>query len=257
MRCSPGHLGQEVGQVVHLHLLEHGEQPLQVEPFDHAAAARPRAAPPAGRPGGRPPSSRPAVAAGRAGRARTVAATSLGCMSRRRAASAAISVVAEEAGHLVPVDDAVRGPADERPAAGQAHLLDRPLRAPRPSVGRRATSLTVSSPTRLSMMCRPTRISPALGLKGLTSRSQDRRRAPSLSSSAMRLAFTKTRRRWTEATNPMTSGGSAAPGRQEDDIFQLPDGDPIGGEQGQAHHPERVDEVAGHAPRLPPALSAP
>ena len=36
----------------------------------------------------------------------------------------------EEAGYLVPVDDAVRGPPDERPPAGQAYLLDGPLGGP-------------------------------------------------------------------------------------------------------------------------------
>ena len=115
-------------------------------------------------------------------------------------------------------------------------------------------SLTVSSPTRVSMMSLPTMISPALGLNGFTSRSHERRRAPSLFSSAMRLAFTKTRRRWTDAEKPMTSGGSAPREGRSTMSFELPDGDAIGGEQGQAHHPERIDEVASHASE---ATSAP
>ena len=103
----------------------------------------------------------------------------------------------------------------------------------RPAVWRRAMSLTVSSPMRVSMTSLPTMISPALGLNGFTSRSHERRRAPSLLSSARRLAFTKTRRRWTAAEKPMTSGGSAPREGRSTMSFSFPMATPSGASRGR------------------------
>ena len=49
----------------------------------------------------------------------------------------------------------------------------------------------------------PIKVSPGRGLNGLRSTSQLRRRTPSPSSSAIRAALTKMRRRWLEATKPV------------------------------------------------------
>ena len=64
-----------------------------------------------------------------------------------------------------------------------------------PVCSRRAMSLTVSSPILRSIKCWPISTSPGRGLNGLRSTSQLRRRAPSLSSVAIRLALTKMLRR--------------------------------------------------------------
>src|SRR3954451_22855336 len=129
-------------------------------------------------------------------------------MSRRRAASAAASLLG--ANRLATSSQSTtryeprRRNGERRPRRTftTSHVGARPL------VGRRATSWTVSSPI-LASITLLTSSSPERSLKGLRSTSQDRRRAPSLSSDATRLAFTKIRRRWLAATKPSTSGGSS------------------------------------------------
>ena len=88
----------------------------------------------------------------------------------------------EQAGHLVPVDDAV-GPAPaQRRRRPRRTFADLPGRSSCPPVGRRATSWTVSSPTLAVDEVWLTSSSPGRDLNGLRSTSHERRRAPSLSS---------------------------------------------------------------------------
>ena len=116
-------------------------------------------------------------------------------------------------------------------------------------------SLTVSSPILRSIRSAPISTSPERGLNGLRSTSQLRRRAPSLSRSAIRLALTKMRRRWLlgdEADDAWRDrlAFSRRPARDHDDVVESADLGAAGIEQRQPHHPECVDQLTGHAGRL-------
>ena len=130
-------------------------------------------------------------------------------MSRRRAASAAISVAG--ANKLLTSVQSTKRYVERRPRTPRRVRRTLETSQPdsrAPTVGRRATSLMVSAFRRLSMMSRPSMCSPWRGLKGFRSTSQLRRRAPSVSRDKIRLAFTKMRRRWLVATKPVTRGAS-------------------------------------------------
>ena len=131
-------------------------------------------------------------------------------MSRKRAASAAIPGSPGTGRARSYVDEPERRtPAQwcwrSRRTWVTCHPL--PLCPRRP---REATSLTVSSPMRRSMTSSPRSISPGRVWSGWRSRSQLRRRAPSVSSAAMRPTLTKICRRWLTATRPRTRGGVPA-----------------------------------------------
>ena len=91
-------------------------------------------------------------------------------------------------------------------------------------------------------------------MNGLRSTSHDARRAPSLSQLGHAVGVHEDPSPLDGATKPSTSGGSAPPDRGEHDVVEPADGGAIGVEQGQAHHPERVDELASHVRK---ATSAP
>ena len=122
-----GHLREQVGEVVVLHLVEHAHQPVEIEPFDDAQllglgqlfeqvgealvlhrlgqllALRHRQG---------------AHDVGDVARMHVAHARGLG--RHRRAA-------AEQAGHFVPVDEPVARPAAESVAAGEAYLGELPV----------------------------------------------------------------------------------------------------------------------------------
>ena len=141
------------------------------------------------------------------GSARTKPATSLGCMSRKRAASAAISVVgANSVGTASQSTKRYVGRRRNALRRARRTLLTSQPGVRPSSRNRKATSLTTSSPTFWLMTPILRRRSPSLGLKGWKSTSQLFSRAPALSREATRLAFTKMRRRWLLATKPNTCG---------------------------------------------------
>ena len=123
----------------------------------------------------------------------------------------------------------------------------------RPSpAARRATSLTVSSPILRSMMSRPISTSPGFGLNGLRSTSQLRRRAPSLSSAAEAVGVDEDPPALAGGDEAEHARGDAGAAGNDDDVVEPADGRAAGVEQRQAHDPERVDQLACHAARLPP-----
>ena len=150
-----GHLAEQVGEVVVLHLVEHADEAVEVEALDEAELLvlgqlleqvgealvvhrRGELAALGQRQG--------AHDGGDLGRVQVAQAGGLGRhLARRR----------EQPGHLVDVDEPVARAAAQRVAPDEADLGDLPApgRAPS-STARRATSLTVSSPTLRSIRSR-------------------------------------------------------------------------------------------------------
>ena len=118
---------------------------------------------------------------------------------------------------------------------------------------RMATSLTVSSPTRRSMMSRPISTSPGLGLNGLRSTSQLRRRAPSLSIPARRSGVDEDPPALAGGDESEYTRGDARAAGDDDDVVEPADGRTTGVEQRQAHDSERVDQLACHVRKATPA----
>ena len=173
-------------------------------------------------------------------------------MSRRRAASAAASFGAAHSSGTSRHSASRKFERRRSELRRARRTVATSQRRTRPSsTSSRPMSLTVSPRTVRSMSSAAISVSPGRRLNGCRSRSQLRRRTPSLSSPATRAELTKIRRRWLVATNPTTRG--AVPGRPgtTHDVDDLADLGPTGVEQRQAHHPERVDHLACHAARLP------
>ena len=124
------HLGEEVGEIVVLHLLEHADQPIEVETFDHAQLLR------LGQLLEQVGESfvvhrrseqlavRERERANDGGDVARVHVAQAGGFGRHLTAG----LHAEQVGHLVAVEEAVAGTAPERSAAGEPDLRDVPPR---------------------------------------------------------------------------------------------------------------------------------
>ena len=184
------------------------------------------------------------------GRERTAAATSLGCRSRSRAASAAISVVAKRLG--TSSQSTMR--YDARRTSGRrrarSHLLDGPLGGPTLGGQQRdvadglvAESLVDQVPADQDLA--------GLGLERVDVQVPGAQPGAVAVELGDAVGVDEDPAPLDGRHEPDDLGRLAARRRQEHDVFDLADGGTVGREQGQAHHPERVHEVAGHAPRLP------
>ena len=130
-----------------------------------------------------------------AGNARIIVATSLACISRRRAASAAMAVLganiwAISCQSTIRLPDRVfNNPRFESRTLETCQVDDLP------ALWTNATSLITSSPTRLSNTSLPRSCSPVRVRNGVRLISQDLSRTPELSKVSTRVALTKIRRR--------------------------------------------------------------
>ena len=72
----------------------------------------------------------------------------------------------------------------------------------------------------------------------------------------MRAALTKIRRRWLDGDEADDAGRMPPAAGDDDDVVDPADRRATGVEQRQAHHPERVDQLACHARRSYTVVSA-
>ena len=245
------HLAEQVGEVVVLHLVEHADEAVEVEVFDEPellglgkllehvgeslvvhrlgelAALRQRA--------GRARRRRRRRGACRAG-------------GRPRRPSSSVPRTAPAPRRDRRGDSSGAGGSC---CAWRGGSWRSPTSWTRPSVtARRATSLTVSSPTCLSISSAPISTSPGSWLERVEVD------VPAPQPHAVAVELGDTRRvdedpaalaRCDEAEDPRRGAGATW---HDDDVLDLADRRATGVEQGQAHHPERVDQLACHAGRL-------
>ena len=194
------------------------------------------------------------------GRVRTTLATSLGCMSRRLAASTAIGAPPlNRVGHVVPVDEAEGRPASQRVAAARAARGRPPSTSSVPSVDGAQGDVADRLVADLA-------VEDVLADQQLAGRLLERMQVEVPAAQpravavdvAMRAALTKMRRRWLVATKPTHPWCRTGVRGHDHDVLDATDRRPAGVEQRQPHHPKRVDEIASHPRRVParPARTA-
>ena len=247
------HLGEQVGRVVVLHLLEHPEQALEIEALDDAQLLGfGQLFEQVGEAlvvhhGGELLALGERQGAHDGGHIARVHVAH----ARRLGGDLVAGCAAEEPGHLGVVEQAVaRSPAQRR-AAGEADLAHLPPRLA-------AVAARAEGDIAHGLVAHPA-VDQVATDEQLTAAHLERVEVDVPAAQAGTLAVERPDAADVDEDPPALaegdeaehSRGGALLGRHDDDVLEPADGRSAGVEQWQAHHPERVDEIAGHGARLP------